>query len=146
MPKQITGQCLCGAVQVTASVDNPRLRACHCDMCRQHGSGPFFSLETLPDSITVTGPATVFKSSDWGGRAFCATCGSTLWYEMSEDGSRNLSAGLFPDAGGGTLEVEYFTDKCPHGCTLAGQHTKLTTQETLALFAPEYLETQNDQV
>lgn len=136
MPEEIKGQCLCGAVQVTATVDNPRVRACHCDMCRQHTSGPFFSLETVPDSVTVTGPAQQFKSSDWGGRGFCATCGSTLWYGFDADNSRNLSAGLFPNAGGGTLKVEFFSDKCPQGYALAGAHRKMTTQETIALFAP----------
>ncbi|MCX7565986.1 GFA family protein [Sulfitobacter sp. F26169L] len=145
-PHEIKGQCLCGAVQVSAMVDNPIVRACHCDMCRQHGSGPFFSLQTIADSIAVTGPATTFKSSDWGARAFCSTCGSTLWYELQKDGTRNLSAGLFPDAGGGTLMAEYFTDKCPQAYALAGDHEKLTTRETLAVFAPEYLEEYDGQV
>ncbi|GLQ28210.1 GFA family protein [Sulfitobacter pacificus] len=136
MSEEISGQCLCGAVQITAKVDNPRLRACHCDMCRQHTSGPFFSLETLPDSVVVTGPSRQFKSSDWGGRGFCGTCGSTLWYGFDEDGSRNLSAGLFPNAGGGRLKVEFFSDKCPQGYALAGDHRRMTTEETIAMFAP----------
>lgn len=145
MSEEITGQCLCGAVEITAMVsDAPRVRACHCDMCRRHTSGPFFSLETVAGSVTVSGPTTMFQSSDWGGRGFCPTCGSTLWYEMREDGVRNLSAGLFPNAGGGALAVEYFTDKCPKGYALEGDHKKMTTQETLALFAPEYLENSND--
>lgn len=142
MSEEIKGQCLCGAVQVTATVDNPRVRACHCDMCRQHTSGPFFSLETVPDSVTVTGPAKTFKSSDWGGRGFCETCGSTLWYAFDADGSRNLSAGLFSNAGGGVLKVEFFSDKCPNGYSLAGDQKKMTTLETLALFAPKDGETQ----
>lgn len=133
--RQIEGQCLCGAVQVTARVSAPRLRACHCDMCRRHTSGAFFSLETLPDSITVTGPAQSFKSSDWAERGFCGTCGSTLWYGLQHDGSRHLAAGLFPDAGGGVLKVEFFVDRCPSGYALAGDHKKLTTAETQALFA-----------
>lgn len=142
MPEQIQGQCLCGAVQVTARVDAPRLRACHCDMCRQHTSGAFFSLETLPDSITVTGPAQTFKSSEWASRGFCPKCGSTLWYGLDADGSRNLSAGLFPDAGGGTLKVEFFTDNCPQGYALSGDHKKMTNAETFALFAPSEGEAQ----
>lgn len=135
MSEQIQGQCLCGAVQVTAAVDNPRLRACHCDMCRQHTSGAFFSLETLAGSVEVTGPAQEYKSSDWASRGFCGTCGSTLWYQM--DGTRNLSAGLFPNAGGGTLKVEFFADKCPQGYALSGDQKKMTTTETIALFAPQ---------
>lgn len=136
MVEQIQGQCLCGAVQVTASVDNPRMRACHCDMCRQHTSGAFFSLETLPGSITVTGPAQSYQSSDWAERGFCGTCGSTLWYATTGDGVRNIAAGLFDNAGGGTLKVEFFTDQCPQGYALAGQHKKMTTTQTLALFGP----------
>jgi len=136
MVEQLQGQCLCGAVQISASVDNPRLRACHCDMCRQHTSGAFFSIETVPDTIEVTGPATEFKSSDWANRGFCGMCGSTLWYGFDADRSRNLSAGLFPDAGGGQLKIEFFYDQWPQVYALAGDPKKLTTDQTLALFAP----------
>ncbi|WP_370399558.1 GFA family protein [Sulfitobacter sp. JB4-11] len=137
MTEKIKGQCLCGAVRIAAKVDNPRLRACHCDMCRQHNSGMFVSLETVPGSITVDGPVKIFKSSEWANRAFCETCGSTLWYGMNHDGSKNLAAGLFPNAGGGVLKVEFFADKCPQGYSLAGDQRKMTTEETIALFAPE---------
>jgi len=136
MAEQITGQCLCGAVQVTAAVDSPRLRACHCDMCRRHTSGIFFSIETLPDSVTVTGPTQSFQSSDWAERGFCGACGSTLWYGTTGDGSRHLAAGLFDNAGNGTLKIEFFAEKCPQGYALAGNHKKLMTKETIALFAP----------
>lgn len=136
--RQITGQCLCGAVTVRARVAaTPRLRACHCDMCRRHASGAFFSIETLPDSIEVSGPATTFASSDWAERGFCGTCGSTLWYGTTGDGVRNLSAGLFDNAGGGQMKIEFFTDMCPQGYALAGEHRKLSTDETLAMFAPK---------
>ena len=136
MSEDIKGQCLCGAVQVTAQVNQPRLRACHCDMCRQHTSGVFVSLETVPGSIRVEGPAEVFKSSDWANRGFCRTCGSTLWYGTEHDGALNLAAGLFPNAGGGVLKIEFFADMCPQGYALAGDQRKMTTEETIALFAP----------
>jgi hypothetical protein len=53
------------------------------------------------------------------------------------DGTRNLSAGLFENAGAAPLKLEFFVDNCPQGYALAGDHQKMTTQETLALFAPE---------
>ncbi len=134
---ELNGQCLCGAVQVTASVNNPRLRACHCDMCRRHTSGAFFSIETIAGSQTIAGPTKSFKSSDWAERGFCETCGSTLWYGTRGDGVRNLSAGLFNDAGGGQLKIEFFADKCPSGYAISGEHRKLSTKETAALFAPQ---------
>ena len=105
----LNGQCLCGAVRVTARAeDAPRLRACHCDMCRRHTSGMFVSIETEPGSIRVTGPAQSHVSSEWAERGFCGTCGSTLWYGTREDRVRNLAAGLFDDAGHGEMKIEFF--------------------------------------
>ena len=135
MSKEIKGRCLCGAVTVTATLSRPMLRACHCDMCRLHTSGAFFSIAADPDSIEVSGPAQTYRSSDWAERGFCPTCGSTLWYGTVHDGARHLSAGLFDNAGGAPLKLEFFADKCPQGYALAGDHRKMTTQETLAMFA-----------
>ena len=136
-PTQLKGQCLCGAVKVTAQMSRPMLRACHCDMCRQHTSGAFVSIAADPESIEVKGPATSYQSSEWAERGFCATCGSTLWYGTVHDGARNLSAGLFENAGGAPLKLELFVDKCPQGYAFAGDHKKLNTEDTIALFAPE---------
>jgi hypothetical protein len=134
---KLAGRCLCGAVTVTATMSKPILRACHCEMCRQHTSGAFFSMAADPDSIVVVGPAQTYRSSDWAERGFCGTCGSTLWYGTVHDGTRNLSAGLFENAGAAPLKLEFFVDNCPQGYALAGDHQKMTTQETIALFAPE---------
>ncbi|MEP4194541.1 MAG: GFA family protein [Aliishimia sp.] len=134
--KKLSGQCLCGAVTVEATASAPKLRACHCDMCRQHNSSMFLSIETDQESIAVSGPVATFQSSDWAQRAFCKICGSTLWYGTTSDGRRNLSAGLFPNAGDAEMTVEFFSDKCPSGYALKGDHKKLSTTETIALFAP----------
>jgi hypothetical protein len=135
--RKIEGQCLCGAVTVTATVTNPIVRACHCEMCRRHTSSMFMSLPTVAGSITVSGPAKTYRSSEWAERGFCETCGSTLWYGTIGDGVRNLSAGLFKDAANAPLKLEFFTDTAPKGYALAGEHRKMTTAETLALFEPE---------
>lgn len=139
-PTHLEGRCLCGRVTVKATASAPVLRACHCDMCRRHTSGAFVSIATDAGTAEIEGPASVYRSSDWAERGFCGTCGSTLWYQADEGDGPNLSAGLFSNAGDAVLSVEYFTDKCPQGYALAGDHKKLTTRETLALFAPEYLE------
>lgn len=133
MPR-IEGQCLCGAISVTAKTDNAILRACHCDMCRRHTSGAFFSIETVPGSIEVSGDATIYRSSEWAQRGFCGTCGSTLWYETLQDGRRNLAAGLFADGGNAPLKMEFFADMCPQGYRLEGDHKRLSTKETIAMF------------
>ncbi|SPH19505.1 hypothetical protein ASD8599_00231 [Ascidiaceihabitans donghaensis] len=134
--RHIEGRCLCGAVTVKATVTNPIVRACHCDMCRRHTSSMFMSLAT-DGEIDVQGPFQTFQSSEWAERGFCSQCGSTLWYGTTHDGVRNLSAGLFDDAAGAPLKLEFFADAAPKGYALAGDHRKMTTVETLALFAPE---------
>ena len=130
----ITGHCLCGQVTLSAEIDRRVLRACHCDMCRRHTSGMFISVATLPGSLAVSGPAQSFQSSEWAERGFCGTCGSTLWYGTIEDGVRHPSAGLFDDAAGGEMKMEFFADECPHGYALAGDHRKLSTEETIKMF------------
>jgi len=132
--KRYTGSCLCGAVTVTGVVDKPIIRACHCEMCRRHTSSMFMSLETVPGSQTVEGPAKEYESSDWANRGFCEECGSTLWYAMKNGAWRNLAAGLFENAADSSLKLEFFTDMCPQGYALSGGHQKMTTQETIAMF------------
>lgn len=133
--QKLSGQCLCGAVTVTAFTENPRLSACLCDMCRKHTSGMFISVDTIAGSLKVDGPAKSFASSEWAERGFCSTCGSTLWYGTREDGIRHPAAGLFANAAGGEMALEFFADQCPEGYALAGDHKKLSTEETIALFA-----------
>ncbi|MEM6940842.1 MAG: GFA family protein [Pseudomonadota bacterium] len=138
----LEGQCLCGTVQVRARLAAPVLRACHCAMCRRQNSGAFVSIANDPHQIEVEGEVAQFRSSDWAERGFCARCGSTLWYRTLHDGGRHLSAGLFEDAGGAALTLEFFADACPQGYAFAGAHQRLTTKETIALFAPEEGESQ----
>ncbi len=137
MTARIEGACLCGAVTVTAEMARPILRACHCEMCRKQTSAVFMSLATVTGSEKIEGPTKEYNSSAWATRGFCGTCGSTLWYATRQDGARNLAAGLFENAAGASLDLEFFVDMCPQGYAFAGDHRKMTTQETIALFAPE---------
>lgn len=132
--RDITGRCLCGDVTVRATVSTARVRACHCDMCRRHTSGPFISLET--DDLSFDGPVSTYRSSEWAERGFCPTCGSTLFYATLHDGVRNVAAGLFENAGGGKLKIEFFADMCPQAYRFEGDHRRMTTEETIAMFAP----------
>lgn len=138
---EIKGKCLCGAVSVTATIntgDRPAIvRACHCDMCRRHTSSMFMSLATDPGSLVIEGPVKTFRSSDWAERGFCEVCGSTIFYSTIDDGVRNIAAGLFDNAGNAPLKLEFFSDMIPQGYALAGDHKRLTTQETIELFAPQ---------
>ena len=132
---RIHGQCLCGAVTVSAIPGPDGLNACSCDMCRRHTGSVFISLQADPKTVTVDGPAKSFRSSEWAERGFCEVCGSTLWYGTVHDGARYLSAGLFDNAGGQKIALEFFADQTPDGYRLEGDHKRLSAAETIALFA-----------
>ena len=125
---------MCGAITVTATRDKSALRACHCDMCRQWTSSMYMSIPTVPGTIVVHGPAKTYRSSDWAERGFCGTCGSALWYMTVHDQQRQLAAGLFENAAGNTLKIEFFSDHMPEGYALAGDHRRLSDAETIDLF------------
>lgn len=97
----------------------------------------YMSLPTDPASIKVEGPVRIFRSSDWAERAFCETCGSALWYMTRHDEVRQLAAGLFDDAAGNTLKLEFFADKRPDGYAFTGDHRRMSEAETLQMFAPQ---------
>jgi hypothetical protein len=40
------GHCLCGAIQIAAKTAGNRVGACHCNMCRRWGGGPFMEMRT----------------------------------------------------------------------------------------------------
>jgi hypothetical protein len=77
------GSCLCGAVVFEVAGTLPPPDACHCSKCRKH-SGHYFAATDVPRSaLTIHGLENVtwFASSEKVRRGFCATCGSSLFFD-----------------------------------------------------------------
>jgi len=128
------GNCLCGAIEVTAN-DARDIGLCHCSMCRRWTGGPFFAVH-CDDKVRFEGDALrTFRSSEWAERAFCGTCGSTLYYRLVPDGEYFVSAGLFQDHDF-TLASQIFIDEKPAFYELANDTEKLTGQQVFERFAP----------
>lgn len=141
MDAKITGKCLCGAVQVTATPARAGLSVCHCDMCRAWSSSMYMAFEAAAGSVEATGPVKTYVSSDWAERAFCGTCGSNLWYRITLPGPMHgqyqLAAGLFDNAGGMEPRLEVYIDHKPAGYALQGDRRQMTEDEVVAMFAPK---------
>lgn len=92
-----------------------------------------------PGSVEISGPAKTIRTSDWAERAFCAECGSALWYHITADGPMHdqmqLAAGLFEDAAGSQLRLEPFIDRKPHGYAFDGERRQMTEAEVTAIYA-----------
>lgn len=130
-----TGQCLCGAVRITASGLETEHHACHCGMCRRWAGGPLFA--AMAKSVAIDGQEHVqaYSSSDWAERAFCMTCGSGLYYRFKPQDMYILNIGLFDDADAFKLVGEIYIDSKPKGYDFAGDHERLTEAEFMAKFA-----------
>lgn len=133
----LAGACVCGAVTVQLAPACAELHACHCDTCRRWTGAGLLVIEGLRGAVTFAGPVKSYASSDWAERAWCDSCGTTLWYKLTIPGheSYNVSAGLFDDAGGFALAKEIYIDRKPGGYAFAGDHKRMTKQEVEATFA-----------
>ena len=132
----MNGQCLCGAVTVEATPVRSAIVACHCDMCRRWTSAMYMAVQVEPE-FKATGPVKEYTSSDMASRAFCDTCGSNLWFRITEDGPMHgqvqMAAGLFENAGGGALRLELNIEGKPKGYAFAGERRQMTHAEEMAM-------------
>ena len=137
MSAELTGHCLCGAVHVTLHEPGHEIGACHCGMCRRWTGSAFMVLPVPADKITVTGLEAVktYASSDWAGRSFCGTCGTTLWYRLTAPEAPQdyyMSAGLLDDMSSLRMTHEIFIDRKPVAFAFAGPTKQMTEAEFLA--------------
>lgn len=77
------GSCLCGAVTLEVDAALPPPDACHCTQCRKHSGHYFVSTDVPRAALTVRGAdrVTWYPSSEKVRRGFCATCGSSLFWD-----------------------------------------------------------------
>lgn len=131
------GGCLCGAVTYKITSEVTQTGACHCSMCRAWSGGVYLAIEVPPDGLEVHGTPAVFKSSDWAERAFCGTCGSSLWYRLTapgpQSGTYHLGFGTLRDTDGIGFEGEIFVDRKPEAYSFAGDHPRMTEAEFMAM-------------
>ena len=96
-------------------------------------------IEVNPDEVSWTGEENIqtYASSDWAERGFCRICGSSLFWRMTAvgPGFMSLNAGTLDDLTGLPLKTEIYIDHKPDGYAFAGDTTKMTEAEVMAMFA-----------
>ncbi len=128
----LAGRCLCGAVRVTLDDPEFAVEICQCSICRRWGGAFHAGQRGGSVSIEGEGSASLYRSSDWAERAFCNTCGTSLWFRFLPTGARSFSAGLFEAAGRHAIEQEIFCDEAARWTALSGNHPRLTGAQTVA--------------
>lgn len=130
------GHCLCGAVTITARTVARRLAACHCGTCRTWGGGPLLAVSAGAD-VSLDGEEflTVYDSSPWAQRGFCARCGTHLFYRLKDPRHYELPAGLFKVLDDVPLTCQIFIDAKPASYTFANRTKDMTEAQVMAMFA-----------
>lgn len=133
----LKGQCLCGGVKFEATLEKRQMGACHCSMCRRWSGGVFLVAEFGAGALKVADESQlgVYKSSEWGERCFCKTCGSTLFWRMQDGSAGAISIQAFDDPGQFEFVQEIFVDEQPRNYAFSNATQRLTGQQFLDAFA-----------
>jgi len=95
--RPLQGACLCGEVRYEITGPIGAMSHCHCSMCRKHHGAPFATTVSVPIGsfrwVAGQQSVTLYRSSPFGLRSFCATCGSVTPIVDSEMGFALCPAG-----------------------------------------------------
>lgn len=126
------GRCLCGAIEIDLTDPKPHIDVCHCTMCRQWGAGPFMGVSGASFALNGQDQVAVYCASQWAERAFCKTCGSSLYYRFLPTDHYSFSAGLFDLGQGFTIEKQIFVDEKPSFYDFAQETPMQTGAQVIA--------------
>ena len=128
------GNCLCGAIRITAINAGNSVGACHCDMCRRWGGGPFMAIDCGSDVVVEGETLVLFDSSAWAERGFCSKCGSHLFYRIKETGQHMVPVGVFDDDQDLVFDHQVFVDKKPPFYDFSNETHDMTEAEVFAKY------------
>ncbi|SMO72308.1 GFA family protein [Paracoccus laeviglucosivorans] len=101
------GHCLCGEISFRGTYDDQNgLKACHCGQCRRWSGHVWAAI--LPRSLDIKGQPKWYRASDFARRGFCATCGSSLFWQRDGSDVIDVAAGAIDAPTGLHLEGHIF--------------------------------------
>lgn len=105
-----SGSCLCGKVRFTVTGELPSPDACHCTICRKQSGHYFASTDVPKAALVVEGEEHVswYQSSQKVRRGFCATCGSSMFFDPPNRDWIGVAMGAFDGPTGTRLAMHIF--------------------------------------
>lgn len=132
------GRCLCSAVRFSVEVSEKEIGCCHCDMCRRWGGGPVLSvMADGPPRFADEAALGVYRSSEWGERVFCKSCGSSILWRSADGKHQSVPVALLDDLEGLTFTTEIFIDEKPAYYNFTGERTRMFGAEVMAAFGDD---------
>ena len=136
MSKSMSGKCLCGKVEFTAVPSGDEMDACHCNKCRKWTGGVLFGVLCMELRIENEDELSVYRSSDWGERVFCSTCGSNLFWRMTDQSIKVVMVQAFDDPARFAFSTQTFIDEKPDNYAFANDTKNMTGEEFMAMYTP----------
>ncbi len=93
------GGCLCGAIRYRVEGKPWNTNICYCSQCmRQTGAAmPAFAAFKVDRFSLLKGRPSSYRASDMATRGFCATCGSSLFWQRDGDDKLDVFLGTLDD-------------------------------------------------
>ena len=110
----LKGSCLCEAVTFEVTGPCSPIEVCHCVQCRKWTGHFFANIEVPRDSLHVRGDdhITWHHSSPKVRRGFCATCGSSLFFDPTDRNKHKwtgIAMGALDTSTGSKIALHIFT-------------------------------------
>ena len=98
--KVFKGSCLCGACSYEVHGPLRDVIACHCTQCRKQTGHFMAATNAQLADFRMTGDSTLrwYRASPTARRGFCATCGSTLFWQADAADTISITAGTIDGA------------------------------------------------
>jgi hypothetical protein len=112
----LKGSCLCGAVTFQIAGPVSPIEVCHCVQCRKWTGHFFANIEVAREILQVYGEnhITWHHSSQKVRRGFCATCGSTLFFDPIDRNKHKwigVAMGTLDTSTGEKIALHIFTEE-----------------------------------
>ncbi len=112
-----TGRCLCGAVTFEVRGPLRDVVLCHCVECRRWSGAAGAFAAAANDDLVVQGASLRWipspESSRHARRAFCAECGSSLFWQAEGAERTGIAAGTLDPPTGLRLTAHIYTHQAP---------------------------------
>jgi hypothetical protein len=107
------GSCLCGAVKFEVEGNLSPVEGCHCSECRRWTGHYLASTDVSRSALKIQDSDCVswFNSSEKARRGFCATCGTSLFFEPTDQEKHDwisIAMGAFDKPTGTEMALHIF--------------------------------------
>ena len=93
----VTGRCVCGAIQYTASNPKP-IWYCHCEQCRRMTGHYMAAAQVDLDDIEIQGEPKWYYLNQTSRHGFCPDCGCQMFWRNDNNPYLSITAGCMNDS------------------------------------------------